>query len=116
MQEQIENNPLTKELSIGAIVSMAAWEAHKANLEQFELIPSFDNEKELVPLNQELLSSKPLVECRVCENLHPIQKQWVSMHTVNGWFNSNSFFPLGSSEQNITNQQQDEEKNQDIQI
>ncbi len=67
--------------SIGAIVSDLSWKTNEGNLRQVELIPSFDESEELVPIRQSLHKTGSL-NCSAYDKLRPVQKQWIHVHQV----------------------------------
>lgn len=69
--------------SIGAVVSDASWKTHQARLGEVELIPGFDDSKEMAPIRRSLLDTG-LLECDAYNQLRPIQKQWIKLWQVGG--------------------------------
>ncbi|KTD07517.1 hypothetical protein [Legionella jamestowniensis] len=74
--------------SIGAIVSDSVWKTKADSLGQIELIPAFDDSKELAPIRQSL-DKTGTMQCSAYDNLRPVQKQWLHVHRVPGTY---SFF------------------------
>jgi hypothetical protein len=64
--------------SIGAIVSVSAFNAHEAQLGEIELIPAFNESEDLVPIRCSLRSTGELGPAY--DKLSPIQQRWISKH------------------------------------
>lgn len=64
--------------SIGAIVSDLAWKTNEKTLGPIELIPAFDDSKELAPIRRSLQKTGSL-DCNEYHRLRPVQQRWIDV-------------------------------------
>lgn len=74
--------------SIGAIVNEAIFERQKEHLIDFELVPAFDVDSEMVPISQALRAGKAIHACEAYQRLKPIQKKWLDVFKTAGYYRS----------------------------
>lgn len=74
--------------SIGAIVNEALFERQKEHLIDFELVPAFDVNSEMVPIHQALRAGKSIHACEAYQRLKPIQKKWLNVFKTSGCYSS----------------------------
>lgn len=66
--------------SIGAIVSDSVWKTKKKNIGTFELIPAFNEGKELAPIRRSLCNTG--LKGDTYDALRPIQQQWLDVRWI----------------------------------
>lgn len=71
--------------SIGALVSDSTWKTHESTLGQVELIPAFNDHKELAPIRRSLCQTGS-VHCSAYDKLRPIQQQWLDVFHIGGMY------------------------------
>lgn len=71
--------------SIGAIVSQAYWQKRIEDLREFELVPAFNEDKELAPIRRALKKTGSM-NCPAYDKLLLVQKRWIHKHQVGPFF------------------------------
>lgn len=69
--------------SIGAVVSDSIWKINEDKIGCVELIPAFDESKELATIRQSLRNTGS-INCSAYDKLRPIQKRWIQVHQAGG--------------------------------
>lgn len=69
--------------SIGAVVSDSIWKINENQIGCVELIPAFDERKELAPIRQSLRNTG-FMNSMAYDKLRPIQKRWIHVHQAGG--------------------------------